>query len=235
MIEANRSCLFETISQFRIISDSESEANTKSQLLFNNWVHMRLRQFIKSLEIILKEDQDNSNLLNHIFKQCMYFGTSFSRIGYDFRPLLIPSFFNLITFYFRCNLNENETSFRRNLRKSFHKNPIILVENWPEGVFKCYPLAYYCNGVLNAFNELQKFFFDELIFQIKALVEQSLKNVWQLIQHCDDKEGFVECFSNEVVPFLQNCFRKIFSFDDVCKIFDLSSSNAQNLLAFDLK
>ena len=45
-----------------------------------------------------------SGRLDAIYGQCMYFGLSFSRIGADFRPVMVPVFHRYMMEKFKSNI-----------------------------------------------------------------------------------------------------------------------------------
>ena len=60
-----------------------------NRLLFTAWINNRIQQFL----VVLQEDLSKGvNNIESVVGQAMYFGLSFSRVGYDFRQLLAPIF-----------------------------------------------------------------------------------------------------------------------------------------------
>ena len=55
---------------------------------------------------VLKKDLDSglASRLDSVFSQCMYFGLSFSRVGADFRSVMIPIFNRTVMKAFVKNL-----------------------------------------------------------------------------------------------------------------------------------
>ena len=62
--------------------------------------------------------------MESIMAQSMYFGLSFSRVGADFRPLLVPIFLASIESYFVTQIDRSEDEFKHNM-KSFHLSDSI--------------------------------------------------------------------------------------------------------------
>ena len=50
--------------------------------------------------------------MESIMAQSMYFGLSFSRVGADFRPQLVPIFLNAIENYFVNQVDRSEAEFK---------------------------------------------------------------------------------------------------------------------------
>ena len=107
--------------------------------------------------------------ISSILGQCMYFGVSFSRIGVDFRAELVPIFLRAITKYLNVSLKkatkqfetnmENFTLINKEISQPFKRHNAEQSEEQvnvpPESLLDFNPLAIYCNGLLNIFNELR--------------------------------------------------------------------------------
>lgn len=90
----------------------------------------------------------------------MYFGLSFSRIGCDFRPLLIPIFTKRVSANFQHSTQRATKNFENNIEsytlinKNHHhsgipwKNRIEDENQPPESLLEFYPLADYLNNIL---------------------------------------------------------------------------------------
>lgn len=112
-----------------------------------------------------------------VLGQCMYFGLSFSRVGADFRGLMVPIFLRVIRRNFGNAISAVNQSFAQELERytlinkvtlhtRVHKvdtstNPTTTTaqeqESYapPETLLDFRPLASLCNGYLNALNELR--------------------------------------------------------------------------------
>ena len=101
IIEIYRVHLFDIVTQYRaIFCDDTSFQNLGRDMMnaddlpqessiFSCWLSFRISCFLDDLEISL---QSVDGRFDFILGQCMYFGQSFSRVGCDFRSLLIPIF-----------------------------------------------------------------------------------------------------------------------------------------------
>ena len=110
-IDLTRVHLFDIITQYKAVfpDDELSSASIlhKDQHhlteggIFHSWVNQKIWEFLHCLEADLAKGE--SSRLDSVLNQCMYFGLSFSRIGADFRPLLIPILNNSILKSFQAN------------------------------------------------------------------------------------------------------------------------------------
>lgn len=195
----------------------------------------QIANFLKTLEADL---QQGITSLDTILGQCMYFGLSFSRVGADFRALMVPIFvritiqnfdnaINKVTRQFETDM-ENYTLINKltlnsigNIGKTNHNDPSNMSP--PETLLNFQPLALYCNGVLTAFNELKHCSPIAVVNDITVCIQQSLECVagnilsfyGQEQQALDAKErdNFVKfccSFAYDLVPYLQRCIHDIF-------------------------
>lgn len=72
------------------------------------YVVSQVNEFLHVLESDLSRGV--SGRVDSLLSQCMYFGLSFSRIGADFRPLMVPVFIRVAV-----------NSYRRTLRTTKHR------------------------------------------------------------------------------------------------------------------
>jgi hypothetical protein len=112
-IDENRVHLFDIITQYKALFSDDDLAvslqqNTNGYLLnsqqkdlsesklFNCWILDKITRFLNTLKEVLKNinNQNNGigNRLDSVLSQAMYFGLAFSRVGLDFRVLIIEVF-----------------------------------------------------------------------------------------------------------------------------------------------
>lgn len=132
--------------------------------------------FLDTLKFGLSRDISS---LDGILGQCMYFGLSFSRVGVDFRGLMVPIFTKVIFERFITKMVECDQRFKQQMEKFTLINKAALYsraakpskdsssegkENSdldadlyspPESLLDFYPLACLCNDYLNTFNDLR--------------------------------------------------------------------------------
>lgn len=175
-IETTRVNLFNIVTQYKAVFDDDINQEINSNLMFNSWIHEKIEEFLKTLENDLSHSNSTILDINSVLGQCMYFGLSFSRIGFDFRGLMAPIFLKVIVKNVNGNLikvtrqfemdmenytliNKETPTMRRSQAKyedeeeenkdpEFNNSP-------PESLLDYQPLALYCNGLLGIFNELR--------------------------------------------------------------------------------
>jgi len=130
-IEACRVHMFDIITQYKaIFSDEDTlSSETSEAILFHSWVQKKIQQFLAILEGDLQH-QSCAAHMESIMAQSMYFGLSFSRVGADFRPLLVPIFLASIESYFVTQIDRSEDEFKHNM-KSFHLSDSISLFSSP--------------------------------------------------------------------------------------------------------
>lgn len=163
----------------------------------------------------------------------MYFGLSFSRVGCDFRPLMIPIFTKIVATTFQQSMLRATKNFENNIESYtlINKNHAgipwktrIEDENQPpESLLEFYPLAEYLNNVLTAFNDLRLCAPLAVVKNIVDSLQESLVRVAKAIVvfygqeqqafTATSKDAFTRlciCFADDLVPFLQKCIHTIF-------------------------
>ncbi|XP_039949838.1 conserved oligomeric Golgi complex subunit 8 [Bactrocera tryoni] len=183
-IEVTRINLFNIITQYRaIFPDDEPSVVTaakpmqgvtcEGERLFQAWLHRKIDDFLHTLEFDLERGISS---FDTVLGQCMYFGLSFSRVGADFRGLMVPIFLRVIRRNFGNAISTVNQSFAQELERYTLINKVTLhtrahkvdtasnnlpaaqeQESYapPETLLDFHPLASLCNGYLNALNELR--------------------------------------------------------------------------------
>ncbi|KAM7353864.1 conserved oligomeric Golgi complex subunit 8 [Cochliomyia hominivorax] len=251
-IEVTRVNLFNIINQYKAIFPDddalapESLTNTKTSekplqgvscdgsRLFQSWLHEKITDFLKTLEFDL---QRGIVLFDTVLGQCMYFGLSFSRVGADFRALMVPIFVKVIKEKFLTAI----TIVNQNFEKEFEKYTLINkvtvhnrtitasggtdMESYspPETLLDFHPLAALCNGYLNALNDLRLCAPTALANDVTNSLQQSLEMVSKRILAfyrqeqqaftANERDTFTKlcaCFAYDLIPYLQRCIHAIF-------------------------
>ncbi|XP_036328695.1 conserved oligomeric Golgi complex subunit 8 [Rhagoletis pomonella] len=187
-IEVTRINLFNIITQYRAIFPDEEPSSVTvvkplqgvscdGERLFQAWLHRKIDDFLQTLESDLERGVSS---FDTVLGQCMYFGLSFSRVGADFRALMVPIFLRVIRKNFENAISKVNESFAQELERytlinkptlhtRAHKVDTTSVtiaqgsataqepESFapPETLLDFHPLAALCNGYLNALNELR--------------------------------------------------------------------------------
>jgi hypothetical protein len=225
-IDENRVHLFDIITQYKaLFSDDDLtitslQQNTSGYLLntqqkdnsesklFNCWILEKITRFLNTLRDSLKyiNNPNNGigNRLDSVLSQAMYFGLAFSRVGLDFRVLIVEIFeiaaFDQIkegilmaTNKFneciqRFNLSDFVSSSSSELTISNEQTTAALLNstrktslNPPLGLIEFQPLAIYLNYLLQAFNEFRLCAPLNLFTKVKFLLEESLCKVSGII------------------------------------------------------
>ncbi|XP_017468877.1 PREDICTED: conserved oligomeric Golgi complex subunit 8 [Rhagoletis zephyria] len=187
-IEVTRINLFNIITQYRAIFPDEEPSSVTvvkplqgvscdGERLFQSWLHRKIDDFLQTLESDLERGVSSYDT---VLGQCMYFGLSFSRVGADFRALMVPIFLRVIRKNFENAISKVNQSFAQELERytlinkptlhtRAHKvdtTSVTIAQGSataqeqelfapPETLLDFHPLAALCNGYLNALNELR--------------------------------------------------------------------------------
>jgi hypothetical protein len=198
-IEITRVHLFNIVTQYKAVFDEESSKDPNSNLMFDSWLHEKIEEFLKTLENDLSHS--NSTILdtNSVLGQCMYFGLSFSRIGFDFRGLIAPIFLKIIvknvnssllkvTRQFEYDMENytlinKETPFLKRGQSKYEEESDVAEKsnNPPETLLDYQPLAIYCNGILGIFNDLRICSPIAIVNSFVMALEASLETVCKCI------------------------------------------------------
>lgn len=164
----------------------------------------------------------------------MYFGLSFSRVGVDFRGLMVPIFTKIVLDTFTASTLKVTRQFEIDMENFTLINKIAASVSTadtkssdlllpPDSLLDFYPLAIYCNGMLTSLNELRNCSPIALANSITTVLQTSLESVsrtlfnfyrqeQQAFGH-NEKENFVRfctCFSADLVPYMQRCLHELF-------------------------
>ncbi|XP_056638719.1 conserved oligomeric Golgi complex subunit 8 [Diorhabda sublineata] len=236
-VEITRINLFNILTQYTaIFNDDEhspligSTNKTINQtIIFKSWLQHRISIFIQKLDILLNE----VTTLEMIIDQCMYFGHSFSKVGCDFRPLLLPIFTKHIHKNFMNYIIKADQDFMRSIEtftlidKTNPSLPWKLAKEDsirpPDNLLEFYPLAEYLNNILNALNQLRLCppiaLIDEVVENLQTsmtLIAKGLQKLYSQEQQAfsaNSRDAFTRlcmCFSDDLVPFVQKCIHIIY-------------------------
>lgn len=168
----------------------------------------------------------------------MYFGLSFSRVGADFRGLMVPIFIKVIVQSFGNSMSKVTQQFEMDMENYTLINKMTLNSignigktslsdaanlSPPETLLNFQPLALYCNGVLGALNELKQCSPIAVVNDITICLQKSLERVSVNILNfyrqeqqalgVKERDNFVKfccSFAFDLVPYLQRCIHDIF-------------------------
>lgn len=205
-IEEYRIHLFDIITQYRAIFSSSDDTNSSNETfkitdqsnndtrLFYTWLQQKIKMFLFILSKDLKLGVGNR--LDSVLSQSMYFGLAFSRVGLDFRVLMVPLFEEAILEQIKKQINEANLKFEDSMSKlnwselysenqsqsqqqqqqidMINKTSLI---NPPITLLDYTPLAVYLNCLLGCFNELRLCAPLSLFTQVTILIRESLKQM----------------------------------------------------------
>ena len=193
----------------------------------------------------------------------MYFGASFSRYGFDFRPLFIQFFSQTALTNFRHSLAEANHVFQQLIQSyTFDQyvqlpssdasnastgNPFV-----PPMILVSYtPLAVYCNALLTAFNDLRLCCPLSTVRTIKQLLTDSLIHVRDLLCTYYNTEkltltvlesehflDFLRVFTSIFIPYISTCIQALFPDAQLARelgvsVLDISEKSKLNRIDLD--
>nr|XP_034974011.1 conserved oligomeric Golgi complex subunit 8 isoform X1 [Zootoca vivipara] len=205
-IEACRVHLFDIVTQYRaIFADEEplvpppGQDTLNESAIFHGWVLQKVSQFLLVLEHDLQRGVGSR--LDSLLGQCMYFGLSFSRVGADFRGLLIPIFQRVALVTFKRAMQEAVNKFQEEMNSytlisvpaalgssSSSTIPVAVAPSAQPGTLQppmvlldFPPLACFLNNILVAFNDLRLCCPVALAPDVAATLEDALGQVTKVI------------------------------------------------------
>ncbi|CAO1387687.1 unnamed protein product [Diamesa tonsa] len=239
VIEVSRINLFNIVTQYKAIFDCDGkDGNSKMNMIFNSWMHEKIEEFLKILESDLLQSNCSLTEISSVLGQCMYFGLSFSRIGVDFRALMVPIFLRVIGKNLNSGILKVTKQFELDMDNYTLINRDVSMKKYqiqsetdgeskgnapPESLLDFQPLATYLNGILIIFNELKVCSPIAIGHLLVSAMNTSLEGVGKSIlsfYHNEqqafgmkEKDFFLKlcsCFAFEMLPFIQNCIKLIF-------------------------
>ncbi|KRT81886.1 hypothetical protein AMK59_5152 [Oryctes borbonicus] len=236
-IEMTRVNLFTIVTQYRAIFNddehsplSQVKSDVNQNIIFFGWIRNKITEFLTILESDL---QKGVSSIDSILGQCMYFGLSFSKVGCDFRSLMVKIFTKVISKHFQQSVSKATKNFEKNMEKFTLINKNHPSVPWkmkitdpiqpPDSLIEFYPLADYLNQILTAFNELRLCPPITIVCNVVHYLEESLLAVCKAILtlyaqerqafNSNSKDAFTRlcsCFADDLVPYLQKCVHVIF-------------------------
>lgn len=237
-IEASRVNLFNIVTQYKAtFAEDESSLdpadNEEHRNVFHAWINTKINDFLITLESDLERSDVTS--FDTLLKQCMYFGLSFSRVGVDFRALLIPIFVRAISKHFNATISRVTKQFETNMENyTFINKMSINVLNAigrtnstnnspPETLLSFQPLAVYCNEMSKILNDLRNCAPIALVNEVTNRIQGSLVMVSRKISQfyrqehqalgAKERDIFVKfccAYAFDLIPYIQRCIHEIF-------------------------
>ncbi|XP_042238001.1 conserved oligomeric Golgi complex subunit 8-like isoform X2 [Homarus americanus] len=247
VVEASRVHLFDIVTQYRaIFSDDDTrfslgDPEVNEQAIFHGWILHKVNQFIKIVEKDLERGVGAN--LEAVLAQCMFFGQSFSRIGADFRNLLIPLFQRAALLQCEkdirtANIKFDETlsSFSLMEAPQLSASTSFMAETQdkarpPLTLMEFPPLAHYMNGLVTAFNTLRQCCPVATLPDVNKLLHQSLTKVIAafLELHRLESSGFTareeaafqrmcSVVAQGLLPHINSCLRLLYPLQQISLI-----------------
>ncbi|KAJ8672446.1 hypothetical protein QAD02_003705 [Eretmocerus hayati] len=229
VIDLSRIHLFNIITQYKAlfnddVSTLERDIHLSDSAVFHQWLEHKVSQFLSVLErdLLLVTSMDS------ILGQCTYFGLSLGRVGVDFTGRMSNIFLKTIRSKFKKSILEVTMKCEKDLQSSLLVSQsletgvkiqqIINLENPPERLVECYPLAEYCNGIISIFNDLRS----NAPLALAQCLTSSLQNSLFIIanaiasihqeryensatQNGNDLVAVTECLCEFLIPHIQLC------------------------------
>jgi len=229
--------IFGNDTQLNIVADttvaptgSTGQAGSSSGGLLSTWVGAKVENFLGEVRRVLPEVTDSA-LLNNILKQCMYCGLSLSRVGVDFRVLLLPIFTDHLLKLFSTNLDELEGLFSGALTKHDWTTASASKEgSWqseanqggelmaPLELIDHAPLAAATNYLIMCFNDLRQCaphalklsLTQRLQACLESLTEHLIKTIQQMDQDLPQRpaaaDSMLKVMAFMFFPYIGRCF-----------------------------
>lgn len=200
--------------------------------------------------------QKGVSSIDTILGQCMYFGLSFSRVGADFRALMVPIFTRTIlknfttailkvTEQFECDM-ENYTFINKIAMPTYTATSSSSNKSEteplapPEILLNFQPLALYCNGILTALNDYQHCSPIACANDVTLLLQRSLEKVSMSISNfyrqeqqalgAKERDNFIKfccAFAYDLIPFIQKCLHDVFPLNVLTTHLGINAMNLQ--------
>nr|XP_027206498.1 conserved oligomeric Golgi complex subunit 8-like [Penaeus vannamei] len=256
VVEASRVHLFDIVTQYRaIFSDDDmrfslGDPEVNEQAIFHGWILHKVNQFMKIVERDLERGVGPN--LEAVLAQCMFFGQSFSRIGADFRNLLIPLFQKAALLQCEKDIRTANIKFDETLSSfSLMEAPLlsapsaIQIETQdktrpPLTLMEFPPLAHYMNGLVAMFNTLRQCCPVATLPQVLSLLQKSLsKVVAALLElHRLESSGFTSkeeaafqrmcmVMAQGLLPHINTCLRLLYPLQQISVISGVSVTQLQ--------
>ncbi|XP_047130610.1 conserved oligomeric Golgi complex subunit 8 isoform X1 [Hydra vulgaris] len=256
VIEVNRVNLFDIVTQYKaIFSDGHPSYSKDKSFILQSWITRKISEFVLVLSKMLTPELICR--MESIYSHCMYFGLSFSRIGADFRGLLVPIFQKVILHHFKHTVDITTTRFRDNIRvyttfdhkRKENEKKLFKSDSFtPPHHLLCFPpIVFYTNGILGAFNDLRQFPALSFVFIIKKIIQSSLEKSmsaleeWarlesQSTKNIEEIRILCQMICMHFLPFIKQAFEMFFPAIQMSEmIARLPSSQGTQFYSLDIK
>ncbi|XP_045497973.1 conserved oligomeric Golgi complex subunit 8 [Colias croceus] len=230
IVELHRIHLFNVLTQHKSIflSDSQESKVRDDELSGTSALSCWLKQKVEELANTLNQNlhKEDETSFESLLNQCMYLCLSFGRVGADLRCVLTPLFRNNVLMQFNAGIEKADNNFElymktykvasiKNVPRPINEN---LASGPPEILLDYYPLAEYCNGLLNVLNSMRVTAPLNLVKDVYNGFRKSFEKAVQILisfyhreqQAFTDIErqnycSFCVCFTEDLVPYISKC------------------------------
>jgi len=239
LIERCRVSWFDVITQYKAIFGSgETSIHElyEDEGILSRWISGKMIEFLVVLGAALDNIDDLGSIAN-LLEQSMYFGLSLSRVGVDFRSLLVKPFqqriLAIMSLHWRISMDRCQSILeggnwgeplpapRRTNTPSEDVDNIVDDSLLPPNSLLQFPIiAETTNDILSSFNQLRQC--ASPVFALlfgRELCKELGKVVAAIVQfkssdgYSSSEDRFAElcdCLSESMLPYLQRCFDAIF-------------------------
>ncbi|RWS02123.1 conserved oligomeric Golgi complex subunit 8-like protein, partial [Dinothrombium tinctorium] len=244
LTEICRVNLFDIVTQYRAVFAGEdiapsyrlyiqfsNEMEFKENAILPSWISYKISQFLLQLKQNLNRcisiEVGQYYPIEAVIDPCFYFGLSMSRIGADFRPLLVPIFCEALFKRFEKVTEKSVLKFNKSMEnytlkmKPLDNQPKASTEqdlSPPLSLLEFVPLAQLCNDILTGFNEFRQLIITGVMNKITKCLAENLFRVSLVIKNYFKTEEssftteerqifdrFCDRYANDLLPYLQKC------------------------------
>ncbi|EGG23685.1 oligomeric Golgi complex component [Cavenderia fasciculata] len=184
-----RTNLFDIVTQFNAIfsDDSDDDTNIDDFILYG-WIELKISHYLTTLETTLPLIKEGSGIA-YILENAMYYSSSMSRVGVDFRPLLAPLFERTITNFLISKSATATHHFLESLKSfKFQQQPSnpasssspsssSIVQIPPPSILRYLPLAVLTNSFISTFIELKECIPVSIEYQLVSILKDTLLQI----------------------------------------------------------
>jgi len=229
LADQHRVHLFDIITQYHSIFGDELDTKPQGGGFLSHWVRIRIETFVHNIESMLPQVVDSA-LLSNVLKQCMYCGLSLSRVGADFRVLLLPIFSRHILELLQGNLDALQQHFEAALdgfdwvaasrvqARSVEDATEQVANMAPLELLEHAPLAAATNYLLMCFNDLRQCtpyaLKDDMVVALDACLGSLADTTIKAVEHLDERmldrpksaDSMLRVMSGLALPYISQCF-----------------------------
>ncbi|EFA74901.1 oligomeric Golgi complex component [Heterostelium album PN500] len=240
-----RTNIFDIVTQFSAIFSDESDDDSQlDDLILNGWVQQKIQMYLTTLERTLPLVKEGSSIA-YILENAMYYSMSMSRVGIDFRGLLLPIFEKVITSVFLSHITTATHHFLEAL-KSYRFQQIITKEsNYqssssssnhlspPNTLLQHPPLAILTNSFISSYIELKECAPLSLEYPLSLKLRDTIVTLTSGVLSFYNQSSltssqhpvfnaFSKCLVEDFLPFIISCFDSIFCNTSKIPLIDIS-------------